>query len=142
MYIPPQSVPSARKSKYRNTKCKALGEKFDSVGERDRWYYLLEAEKQGKIRNLKRQVKFEMVVEGNHICDMIPDYGYEIKNGTEWIQVISDFKGGYKIPPDWNIKQKLLKALYGHDIYIVKISTAPLTPGEKDVCKRKNVKMR
>jgi len=127
-YVPPLTR-TKKKSKFRNTKCKAQGEKFDSIGERDRWFFLEAAQREGKIRNLERQVKFEMIVNGEHICDMKPDYAYEI--APSWEKIISDFKGGYKLPADWTMKRKLLKALYGVEIYIVKSPTEPLKPEAK-----------
>jgi hypothetical protein len=147
MYIPkdPTQLKRAKKSKYRNVKTKAQGRKYDSVGERERAFFLQEAQRQGKICNLEYQVKYCLKVNGIEICNYIADFVYEKvydKNklkraGTYVIQapdllivgdtsIVEDFKGGYRLPPDWPIKQKLMKACHGIDVKIVKEPTAAL----------------
>ena len=122
VYVPhdPMRHERAKRSKYKNRKCKAAGRKFDSIGERDRFFFLMEAERQGKIRNLQCQVKYSLDVYGFHICDYIADFVYE---KVAWVQTVEDFKGGYRLPPDWPIKQKLMKAIHGVDVRIVKEPT-------------------
>lgn len=141
MYIPkdPTKHARAKKSKYRNTKCKAAGKKFDSVGERNRWFFLSEAQREGKIRNLRCQVEYSLNVNDIHICNYIADFVYQLdltklvqnltgyKNGIAMSHdVVEDFKGGYRLPPDWPIKQKLMKACHGVDVKIVKEPTAAI----------------
>lgn len=141
VYIPhdPTKNERAKRSKYRNTKCKAGGLKFDSVGERNRYFYLSEAEREGRIRNLQCQVKYALEVNGELICHYIADFVYVIshvctksghvnfinRDGSP-VVVVEDFKGGYRLPPDWPIKQKLMKALHGVDVKIVKEPTAKI----------------
>ncbi len=147
IYVPKDTAHKrSSRSKYRNTKCKAQGRKFDSIGERDRFFFLQEAQSQGRIKNLRCQVKFSIVLfdqtggDGpdtlieNHICDYIADFVYEVVTKplsrnvnvfAEPITIVEDFKGGYRLPPDWPIKQKLMKAVYGIDVRIVKSPTMP-----------------
>lgn len=125
-YIPSDPMKGARqkRSKYRNIKVKAFGKKFDSAGERDRYFYLTEARDRGQIRNLQRQVEYSLDVNGVHICNYIADFVYErLFEGAAVYQVVEDFKGGYRLPPDWPIKQKLMKACHGIDVRIVKEPT-------------------
>lgn len=48
-------------SKYKNRKCIYDGIKFDSQKERDRYIYLKEAENKGLIKELRLQVKYELI---------------------------------------------------------------------------------
>ena len=52
-------------SKYRNHKCEYKGEIFDSKQEIARYIELNLLEKAGKIKNIRRQVKFELLPAGN-----------------------------------------------------------------------------
>ena len=47
----------SQKSKYNNQKCKFNGLKFDSIKERDYYLLLLDKQKHGAVRDLKRQSK-------------------------------------------------------------------------------------
>lgn len=104
-----------------------MGKKFDSAGERNRFFYLQEAQKIGHIRNLRCQVKFSLDVNGLHICEYIADFVYErLFEGKTVYTVVEDFKGGYRLPPDWPIKQKLMRAIHQVDVKIVKEPTVPI----------------
>jgi hypothetical protein len=116
-----------KKSKYGNTKVTYNGMIFDSKGERDRYFYLQEAERQGKIQSLKHQVSYDLVVNGEKICRYIADFEY-YKNrvvvtshsvGLECI--VEDFKG-FKTP-EYKLKEKLMKAIHGITIRVVKKPT-------------------
>jgi len=132
-YIPtdPLAAERQKRSKYKNKKCKMAGQKFDSCGERDRFFYLNDAQRQGRIRNLQCQVKYALVVNDELICHYIADFIYEMpqrsitaKGEQIFHTIVEDFKGGYRLPPDWPIKQKLMKACHGIDVIIVKQPTA------------------
>lgn len=134
VYIPkdPTQLKRAKKSKYRNVKTKAQGRKYDSVGERDRAFFLQEAQRQGKIRNLEYQVKYALIVNDILICHYVADFEYKLAHkphihpSVPLTVVVEDFKGGYRLPPDWPIKQKLMKACHGIDVRIVKEPTAAI----------------
>ena len=100
-------------SKYRNIKSvDEFGNKFDSQLERRRWVELKIMHSGGLIRNLSRQYVFQLVV-GNHlICKYVADHMYE-RDGK---RVVEDVKGGVKTAV-YQLKKKLMKALYGVDIY-------------------------
>jgi hypothetical protein len=119
-------------SKYKNRKCSYMGLTFDSVGERDRYFYLLDAEKRGEIRNLQRQKEFELHAHGKLICKYKADFVYEERLDLygegrykyQWIKVVEDFKG--VMTDVFKIKAKLFEANYGFPITIVKKPTAPI----------------
>lgn len=125
-----------KKNKYGNKKCKAFGMTFDSVGERDRAFYLMEALSQGLIRELRFQTPFKLVVNDQLICKYIADFVYEKRIGKGyrdknifikdisddcclWIRVVEDFKG-FKTPT-FKLKEKLMKACHGIEVKIVKV---------------------
>lgn len=124
--------------KYGNKKISnALGE-FDSKGEYLRYLYLIEAQKSGRIKNLRRQVEYELLptqyrTEIVHLktkdkeltrvaersVTYIADFVYE-KDGKT---VAEDFKG---FPDDkYPIKRKMM--LYFHNIPVREVKK----PGEE-----------
>lgn len=48
-------------SKYKNIKCEFRGIKFDSIKERNYYLILLDYQKRGLIKDLKRQVSYELI---------------------------------------------------------------------------------
>lgn len=124
VFIPKNSTAITRKkkSKYRNTKVKAFGKTFDSILERDRYYFLMGELKRGAIRNLKHHAKFQL-----DCTTYTADFTYEIAppDRIGWHQVIEDTKGGYRLPADFKIKMKMMAAR-GTPIRIVKSPTEPI----------------
>ena len=97
-------------SKYGNRKMKAPdGQVFDSVKEFHRWGMLRLLERAGKISNLQRQVKFELIPkqDGERACTYIADFVYE-ENGKK---VVEDCKG-YRTDT-YKLKKKLLLWVHG-----------------------------
>lgn len=102
------------RTKFGNKKVSFRGSTFDSIGERDRWIALLDDQENGKIKNLQRQVSFDLTSHGQLICRYIADFTYNDKTGY----VVEDYKG---IETDvFKIKKKLMKACYDIDILITK----------------------
>ena len=103
-------------SKYGNRKITAPdGQVFDSVKEYHRWGCLRLLERAGKIHDLKRQVKYELipfqyksgkVVERG--CYYIADFVYKDSTGE---LVVEDCKG-YKTEV-YRIKKKLMLWVHG-----------------------------
>jgi len=117
-----------KKSKYGNKKVQYQGMTFDSIGERDRYFYLQEAERQGRIKNLQTQVSFDLTVNGQSICRYISDFVYHLNrhwkenpNSPIYETVVEDFKG-FKTP-EYKLKEKLMKAIHGITIRVVKKPT-------------------
>lgn len=113
-------------SKYRSEKVEILGIRFDSKREARRWFELTTLEKAGEIKNLRRQVKFELVpaqrepdiigkrggVKPGKVIERevsyYADFCYEDKNGQT---IVEDTKGVRT--PEYIIKRKLLLWRYG-----------------------------
>lgn len=101
------------RSKYGNKKCDYHGLKFDSAGELQRYLVLCDMADRGEINNLKRQIKFPLSANGQHICDYIADFVYDMPDGTK---VVEDWKG---IMTDvFKLKAKLFLANHGFSITI------------------------
>lgn len=97
-------------SKYGNRRMTAPdGQKFDSVKEYHRWGCLRLLERAGAIKNLKRQVKFELIprIGSERACNYIADFTY-MENGE---LVVEDVKG---VKTDvYKIKKKLMLWIHG-----------------------------
>ena len=115
--------------KYNNTKIECKDGKFDSKKEYQRWLVLKDAEAQGLITDLQRQVKFELIpaVREDYVVHLktkdkecertiqLPitytcDFQYT-KNGET---IIEDVKASPKmLPKDFVLKEKMMFALKG-----------------------------
>lgn len=97
-------------SKYNNKKLKAPdGQVFDSVKEYHRWGCLRLLERAGRISDLKRQVKYELIPkqDGERACYYVADFIYT-QDGK---LVVEDVKG-YKTEV-YKIKKKLMLWVHG-----------------------------
>ena len=108
------------RNKYGNRKVHAEGLTFDSKKEYSRWLELKLLQRAGEIRDLNRQVKFELIPvqkDGKRVieraCIYIADFVYT--EGGE--MVVEDVKG--KRTADYIIKRKLM--LWVHGIRIKEI---------------------
>lgn len=113
-------------SKYRSEKVEILGIRFDSKREARRWFELTTLEKAGEIKNLRRQVKFELIptqsepditgkrggIKHGRVLEnevsYYADFVYEDRDGQT---VVEDTKGVRT--PEYIIKRKLLLWRYG-----------------------------
>lgn len=139
-----------KESKYRNRKVvNALG-KFDSILEYERYLFLLDAQRDGSIKDLKRQVKYELIPKQTRTktvvlktktkteqellempCCYKADFTYSKLSDGGWETVVEDTKGGGGLShghfttqtPEFVIKRKLMLYLYGVKIRIVTKST-------------------
>ena len=102
-------------SKYFNRKLKSPdGQVFDSVKEFHRWGCLRLLERAGKIKNLQRQVKIELIPkqDGERACTYIADFVYE-EDGK---LVAEDVKG--YMTEVFRLKKKLMLWVHGIRIKI------------------------
>jgi hypothetical protein len=102
-------------SKYGNRKLRSPdGQVFDSVKEFHRWGVLRLLERAGKIKDLKRQVKFELIPkqDGERACTYVADFTY-IEDGK---LVVEDCKG--YITEVFRLKKKLMMWVHGIRIKI------------------------
>jgi hypothetical protein len=97
-------------AKYRNVKVDTPDGRFDSKREYDRWCQLRVCERAGPISNLRRQVRYPLVVNGVKIATYAADMVYEQGGAT----VVEDVKAIRT--QAYILKRKLMRALYGIDI--------------------------
>lgn len=104
-------------AKYRNVKTVVDGIKFDSKREAARWQHLALLAKAGKIKNLTRQITFELVpavvLDGKkqRPVKYIADFAYEDEHGAT---VVEDSKG-FKTP-DYVIKRKMMRHVFDIEV--------------------------
>lgn len=106
----------ARAMKYMN----AETDGYSSKKEARRAGQLRMLEKAGDIRNLKEQVKFELIPaqrcpESDKLlerpCHYVADFQYDVRKGAEWVTIVEDVKG-FKTS-DYIIKRKLMLYMKG-----------------------------
>lgn len=95
---------------------------FDSKAEMNDYIALRQLERAGRVRNLRRQVAYPLVVNGVRVATYRADFVYEEFIGldsTQWVTVVQDTKGvqteGFKI------KQRLMFAVHGISIRLSRI---------------------
>ena len=104
-------------SKYNNKRVMLDGEWFDSMREAARWSELRLMERVGEIRELRRQVPFELIpqqtIKGHKVRPIryIADFVYIDKNGS---QVVEDVKG--MLTQVYRLKRRMLIWLYGIEV--------------------------
>jgi len=89
---------------------------FASKAEMNRYVVLLALEKAGVITGLKRQPSFDLVVNDILCGCYLADFWYEHADGSG--AVVEDVKGVRT--PVYNLKKKLVEAIYGFEITEVK----------------------
>lgn len=104
----------SRFNKFGAKKTEVDGVVFDSKAEARCWYELKVRERAGEISDLKRQVTYKLEVNGHLVCKIVPDFEWQ-ENGRT---VTADCKG--MILPEFKLKAKLFKAIYGRCIIILK----------------------
>jgi len=106
-------------NKYNAKKTEFMGYKFDSKWEAERYGQLSSMALAGVVKDLQRQVKYEIVVNNYKICNYIADFVYILvhENGKEE-KIVEDAKGVQTT--DFKLKMKLIKALFDIDIKISK----------------------
>lgn len=110
-------------TKYRNTKTVVAGVTFDSRREAARWQELQLLERAGQIRDLRRQVAFELVpgvkfagaARARPAIRYFADFVYQERGQ----QVIEDIKSQATADlPAFKIKRHLMLALHGLDVRV------------------------
>lgn len=101
-------------SKYKSRKVNVNGITFDSKKEAKRYQELVLLERAGRIQNLQRQVKFELIpsqrIDGKVVeraCQYVADFVYQEDGKT----IVEDTKG-FKTK-DYIIKRKLMLSVHG-----------------------------
>lgn len=118
--------------KYNNKKVEYNGILFDSKKEKDRFVFLKEAEEQGLISNLQRQVKFELLPaikekyikhlktkekECERTVQLAISYTCDFQYEKDGVVVVEDIKPSPAlIPKEFVLKEKLFRYKYGFSI--------------------------
>lgn len=99
--------------KYRNKPVVIDGVRFDSRKELKRWNELRLLEAAGVIADLRRQVDYQINVNGVKVCSYVADFAY-VEAGRD---VIEDVKSPItRRNPVYRLKRKLLAAACGLEI--------------------------
>ena len=104
-----------RPTKYRNTPTAVDGIRFASKREAKRYSELKLLERAGEISELALQPRFPFTVNDIKICTYVADFFYRDTRTDQG--VIEDAKGVQT--PEFKIKAKLFRALYGQEIRLV-----------------------
>ena len=109
-------------NKYNAKKTEFMGFKFDSKWEAERYGQLSSMSLAGIVKDLQRQIKYDIVINDQKICRYIADFVYILVNedGSEE-KIVEDAKGVQTT--DFIIKKKLMKAIYNINIKISKKNT-------------------
>ena len=99
---------SERRGKYNAKRTEIDGYIFASRREANRYSELKLMESAGEIKDLELQPVYPCVVNDDLVCKYIADFRYKIPSGRE---VVEDAKGVKT--PEYRIKNKLVRALYG-----------------------------
>ena len=103
-----------KRMKYRNVKTVVDGITFDSKKEANYYGKLKLLQKSGEVISFERQVRYNIVIDGQKICAYVADF--VVVWSKSGIKVI-DVKG--ISTPIFKLKQKLMKAVLGIDVFIV-----------------------
>ena len=104
-------------NKYHARKVEYDGKLFDSAFERDRYIHLKGLEDLGIIKNLREQVKYEIIPkqDGERAAHYIADFVYE----SDGLTIVEDTKG-YRTQ-DYILKRKLMLWVHGIKVQEVRI---------------------
>lgn len=88
---------------------------FDSKGEMRRYATLRLMERCGAIKDLKRQVKYDVAINGQHFCSITFDHAYvEKQTDGSWRPVVEEFKSKGTIrEKDYALRKKAAVLFYG-----------------------------
>jgi len=96
-------------SKYGAKKTTVDGVTYASKLEARRANELALLQRAGAIAGLQRQVPFDLVVNGHHVCRYISDFCYTTTETGE--RVVEDAKG--MLTTEFRLKAKLMEAIHG-----------------------------
>lgn len=101
-------------TKYRAQRTEVDGVLFASKRESARYLQLKMLEKAGRIAGLELQPKFPITIKGVKVCTVVLDFAY----WDHGKKIYEDVKGVDN--PMSRLKRKLVSALYGIDVEIVR----------------------
>jgi Protein of unknown function (DUF1064) len=104
----------AMAAKYHNRKTLYQGITFDSRKEATRYQELLLMQRAGLIRNIELQPRYDLIVNSQKIGFYKADFRYKLFD-TGYV-VVEDVKSVATKTPVYQLKKKLIKAIYNIDI--------------------------
>jgi hypothetical protein len=105
-----QPAPPAR-SKYGSRRTTVDGVTFDSAKEATRWGELVMMQKAGHISGLRRQVSYDLVVNGHKVATYRADFVYADASGLDVVEDVKGFR-----TPVYRLKRRLMLACHGADV--------------------------
>lgn len=102
-------------SKYRSIRTEVDGISFASKKESRRYSELKLLERANRISELRLQPRYKLEVFGELICTYVGDFEYA---DDEREQLVTEDVKGFETP-EFKIKRKLFKAIYGRDVVLV-----------------------
>ena len=109
-------------NKYNAKKTDFMGFKFDSKWEAERYGQLASMQMAGVVEDLRRQVKYDIIVNEQKICKYIADFVYTlIHEDGKKEKIVEDAKGVQT--SDFKLKKKLMEAVFNIKIKISKKSS-------------------
>lgn len=115
--LPEKQVEATQKrGKYGNVIVEQYGIKFHSKKELKRWNELKLLLASGLIRNLKRQVQFDIIINDMRVTTYVADHVYEeiAQDRSGWATVVEDVKSSAtQQNAVYRLKRKLMLAVFG-----------------------------
>ena len=108
-----------RRSKYGNTRVCVDGVHYASKGEYNRWCELQLWEQSGGIKELTRQVRFQLEVvtweaKLEVLENYLADFVYRERVGSQWVYRVEDWKGFRTT--DFKRKKKWMKMVHNIEV--------------------------
>ncbi|MDX0855937.1 DUF1064 domain-containing protein [Sinorhizobium medicae] len=103
-------------SKYRNKKTTIDGVKFDSKREAEFYSSLKQLQRAGHVYELELQKPYALTVNGQLVCTYKADFAFY--DAIQKRNRVVDIKG--VATRDFNIKRKLMWAIYGIDVEVIR----------------------
>lgn len=103
-------------SKYRNRKTVVDGIKFDSKREAQFYSSLKQLERAGQVFEVELQKPYALTVNGQLVCTYRCDFAFY--DAIQKRNRVVDIKG--VATKDFNIKRKLMRAVYGIDVEVIR----------------------
>lgn len=93
-------------NKYKNKKCRYKGRIYHSRLEAGSALWLDSLQRAGKIKDIERQSRLSIDINGQHICNLYVDFKITLPDGRQKYAEIKGFPTA-----EWKLKQKLALVL-------------------------------
>ena len=106
-----------RPNKYFAKKTVAMGLKFDSKWEAERWGQLKSMERAGIVTQLERQIRYDLTINNVKICDYVADFRYLLEEEDGMSKLVIEDAKGFQTP-EFKLKKKLMKAIHNIELLL------------------------